>query len=527
MRKSALLSLLGLPALASCSFLLDFDALQQGSGGKAGSGSAATGGSGAAAGMGGGGSPAAGSSGNGAGESGEGGMSGKAGSATGGNAGSGTVDCPDECFHDDPCLRGGCDSDGSCLTGSVLGLAHDGFDATIPADVHFRTTMIGGDDAFFLSSFAQNGDEPEVTFYRLDGAQDDFTTIGTLGGLDIGNVAAPASAAGLAVQPLSGVVHAFVAIKNSDLVGARVFHVLLNADDPPPPMPVGSREQGYWEVNPYNSPVALQIGTRTYASWINADQTVAITNGDLSPTMLDPPSVLSAGTTATTLSLLSSTDDQPYVLYTAAGGGVFVERPELAPLELSECQAAPGNYLSSSATFTNLPGFSLSSWTKFAPASGSEEGYLTTTGRAIFCGPDGCAADAAACPASSSNNLVRNPSAVIVKRPGDPPGRREVVQALPAIGVDEEGATAWLVLIQQTLDFDPERPLENGATLAEIAPALTLAEQPALEGNGFRGPDLPAVAFVPPDRFAVAWTQPAASTGDELRIQRFKMCLPD
>jgi hypothetical protein len=145
----------------------------------------------------------------------------------------------------------------------------------------------------------------------------------------------------------------------------------------------------------------------------------------------------------------------------------------------------------------------------------------------LVCSEDGCAADMAECPANSASNLVRNPSTVIVRRPGDPLGRREIVQALPAIGVEGGGATAWLVLLQQTLDFDPQRPLENGATVAEIAPPLALVEQPAVETNDFRGPDFPAVAFVPPDRFAVAWTQPAAAAGDELRIQRYKMCLPD
>jgi hypothetical protein len=33
---------------------------------------------------------------------------------------------------------------------------------------------------------------------------------------------------------------------------------------------------------------------------------------------------------------------------------------------------------------------------------------------------------------------------------------------------------------------------------------------------------------VPPDHFAVAWTQPSLTAGgpDELRLQRYKMCLP-
>jgi hypothetical protein len=515
-RRYRLISLLAVPGLASCSFLLDFDALQEG-GGVAGSGTAATGGSAARAGFGGGGSPAGSG---GTSNSGEGGATG----ATGGTAGSGvTPECPEECFHDDPCLLDGCNTDGSCVTGEVIGLAHDGVDETIPADFQARVTMVGGDDAFFLSSLAVNGDKPEVTFYRLDGTENDFGAIGTIGGLNIGSISDPVSAAGLAVQPITGAVHAFIALNSSDLLGARVWHLLLNVSDPPRPMPVGSVMDGYWPNNPYNYPAAIQIGNQTYAAWLNADQTIGLTDGQMDTV----PKRLSAGTPATTLSLVSSVDGQPYVLYTAEGGGVFVERPELAPIPIPECQPAPGNYISSSATFSNLPGFWLSSWTKFADATDSAEGYLTTTGRALLCGPDGCSADMTECGGNSSNNLVRNPAGIVVHRPGDPTGRMEVVQALPAISVEGEAATAWLVLIQQTLTFNPQRPLEDEAVLEEIAPALPLAEHPATPADGFRGPDFPVVAFVPPDRFAVAWSQPAATAGDELRVQRYKMCLPD
>src|SRR5690349_24730787 len=69
------------------------------------------------------------------GDSGEGGM------ATGGTGGSGGTsgapECPDECFHDDPCVKSGCDENGACLEGNVVGLALDGVDETIGADAHY------------------------------------------------------------------------------------------------------------------------------------------------------------------------------------------------------------------------------------------------------------------------------------------------------------------------------------------------------------------------------------------------------
>jgi hypothetical protein len=522
-----LLALLALPGLAACSFLLDFDALQQGSGGAAGLGTAAAAGNGAGAGLGGSGSPAGGSSG--AGEGGDGGLAGTptggsatGGSATGGSAGSaGSPACPDECFHDDPCLLDGCDDDGACVTGEVLGLAHDGVDATIPAEVHYRTTMIGADDAFFLSSFTLADNQREVTFYRLDGTAAELTTLGTLGALDIAGD--PVSAAGLAVQPLSGAVHAFVALNDRVEPGARVWHTLLNVEDPPRPVPVSSLLDGYFASNPFNYPAAVQSGNETYVAWINLDQSIGISDTQIGTV----PKRVSTNTSATTLSLLTASDGQPYVLYTVAGGGVFVERPDLPALEVTECQPAAGEYLSSSATFTNISGFWLTGWTKVAEETPSASGYLTTTGRALYCDTAGCAADMTECDDNSGSNLVRNPVTVIVHRPGDPAGRMEVVQVLPVITVEGDEATSWLMLSQKTLNFDPQRPLENGATVEDIAPPLALAEQPASAANGFRGPDFPAIAFVPPDRFAVAWTQPAPNVGDELRVQRYKMCLPD
>ena len=45
--------------------------------------------------------------------------------------------------------------------------------------------------------------------------------------------------------------------------------------------------------------------------------------------------------------------------------------------------------------------------------------------------------------------------------------------------------------------------------------------------ESFAGPDFPAIAYVAPAKIALAWLQPGDS-GDELRVQRYVMCLsPD
>jgi hypothetical protein len=491
MSTRALSVLLVLPTLASCSFLLDFDSLQKGSGGSAGMGAGGGGGSA------------------GAGVGAEGGTG-----ALGPSGAGGGGECPATCFHDDPCLESGCDADGNCLTGKVTGLALDGVDKTIAANTHYRVTMIGGDSAFYLSSYATTAGKPEVTFYELDGTKRELTTLGTLGGLAIANTGDPVSAAGLAFQPVTGILHAFVAL--NDRVGshARVWHIVLGTQDNlPKPTAIGSLTAGYFADSPYNYPNALYLDSKPYSAWINADQTVSLTDG----TDLGTPSVLSAATKATTLSLISATDNTPAVVYTVAGGGVFVEKPSVAPVAVVECQPATGDYLSSSAAFTNIPGVWIDNFTKYA---GDPNPFLTTNARGIACSADTCGGDMNPCPADSEDNLARNPAMVIVHAPGDPTSLMQVVEAASFISSD--GTTATLVLTQQSTDLG-SKPLQSMAKTTDLGPPIELASMPTSADASFRGPDWPAVAYVEPDKYAVAWTEPAAN-GDELRVRRYRMC---
>jgi hypothetical protein len=44
--------------------------------------------------------------------------------------------------------------------------------------------------------------------------------------------------------------------------------------------------------------------------------------------------------------------------------------------------------------------------------------------------------------------------------------------------------------------------------------------------DDLRGPDWPVLAYLGPNRYLIAWIQPGEA-GDELRVQRFRMCLPE
>ncbi|HTQ03543.1 MAG TPA: hypothetical protein VMI54_06785, partial [Polyangiaceae bacterium] len=365
----------------------------------------------------------------------------------------------------------------------------------------------------------------EVTFYRLDGvstdATNDFMAIATLGGLAIAGTGDPLSAAGLAWQPVVGIVHAFVALEDKVGMGARVWHVVLGPQSNlPKPSAVSGLTDGY-SASPFVYPSALYAGNQPYAAWINADGSVALSDGTSAM-----PQKLAVGADATTVSLLLYDDNtSPAVLYTLGGGGVVVEAPGIPPNPLAECQPAPGDYLSSSATYTNIPGVWLGGWTKYG------SGYLTTNGRALWCSAAdmksgmGCRSDTNPCPDDSEANLARNPATVVVHRPGDATTLMEVVQATPVITTDGTNITASILLTQQSVDLGPV-PLQSKTVTKSIGDPITLASAPTTSDD-YAGPDWPAVAFVPPDRFAVAWTEPAAAgPGDELRVQRYKMCLP-
>jgi hypothetical protein len=501
------------PALAACSFILDFDGLTEG----------------AAAG-----SAGAGLAGNGGGESGKGGSGGKGGTggegglSTGGVAGEsageggegGGGDCPPSCDDEDPCTVDSCTSTGACRHEPATGLFLDGVDERIPADTHYRVTIASASDAFFLSSFSAEGTEREVTFYRLDAeASDDaLSEVATLGGLDLGGVGAgdPLSAAGLAVEPALGLIHGFIGIADRVGMGTRVWHIVLDQEFAPQlRMPV---DASYWSGSPYNHPAAINLRGDIYTAWITEDLTVRLAGGRLAA-----PATLAATTPATTLTLLGTASGDPVVLYTEESGGVTLESPSMAPVDIPECQPDAGAYTSASATDTTIPGFWLTSWTKFGSAAATDEGFLTTDGRGVGCSDMGCLLDEMNCSANSASNLVRNQALLTGVRPGDPNGLVTFVQALPLLlpGTEEGEARAVLGLVGARVDFG-RVPFMNEPTSAPLGDPVNVSDLPTTAPD-FRGPDWPVLAFVPPDRVALSFIEPG-SDGDDLRIQRYRVC---
>jgi len=502
------------PALASCSFILDFDDLTGGEAGRGGTAGAGTGGDAGTGGKGGKGGKG------GVGGGGTSGSAGEGGESTGQGGEGGTIECPPSCFDDNPCTVDGCTTSGACIEETVVGLVLDGVDERIASDAHHRVTMAAAPDAFFLSSFSTVAGEPEVTFYRLSAVDtaDALTEVGKLSDLGLGELGAaePLSAVGLAVEPGLALVHGFVGIADAVGGGTRVWHIALDMNFVPRMRtPVAP---SYWSASPYNYPAAINLRGDIYSAWIAEDRTIT-----LASPVLATPVTLAAGTQASTVTLLGTARNNPVVIYTAEGGGVALESPDFAALAVPECQPLPGAYTSISATDTTIPGFWLAGWTKFAPASGGEEGYLTTEGRGIGCADMGCLLDEQDCSANSTMNLVRNQAAVMGVRALDPNGLVTLVQALPVLGVTPgtDEAIGALALLASRVDFGTV-PFEQPPTITALGEGVTVSETPAPPPD-LRGPDWPALAFVPPDRVALGFIEPAAG-GDELRVQRYRVC---
>lgn len=475
---ACLLAILIVPTLSSCIALLDFDELSAGSGGAAGSGAGG----------------------------------GDAGGPEGGAGGA--PECGD-CDDDDPCTVDSCevvDGTPTCRNDYTVGLALDGVDEAYPAEKHHRVTMVGGPDAFFFSVFSEEGGERDLQLFRLDadGAESELiASLASVGLLDAGRAV---SAAGLAIDDSIGLrLHAFVGVEAVG-GGARPWHVVFQGSnwDAAVQIPEGD---SYYAADPRQHPVAANIGGDIYGAWLTEAQTVELSGfGDAVHTF-------SADTQATTLGLFATRENEPAVVYAGTGSGVFLENITGADATtvtpISECEPAEGQYLSLQTVPLGLAGFHFASWTK------ANADLLVNESHVITCGADGCFADMT-CEAPGA--LTRNSAAVTAKIPGESPSVVHYVVAAPflAPGDAADSVEAGLSLQFARIDFGDD-PLMDQAMFEELGTAFEVSRM-ATEAPLFPGPDWPAVSYVAPNKVALAWIEPS-DAGDELRIQRYQMCL--
>ena len=500
MSQPSRLLLLGLcltPLLASCVFLLDYDELQSGSGAQAQGGSGAQGGSP--------GSPAEG--------------------------GAGGAMCG-ACDDGDPCTVDVCDETGEtpeCVNEPTLGLKLDGFEQVLEAEQHVRVSLVAGADVFYLAALEVNKTVPSVHLYRLAADGTELEPVGEdlLSALPIEGT--PVSNVGLAIDPTLGLaVHGFVAIKPKlgDLP-PRVFHVVNRGGETTTNL-VG---MSYRADNPWTFPQALAIGNRVVGAWIQEDGTIAVQEiGALgAPATFGDPTL-----PATTLALLSTAGDEPAVMFTSQTNdgaiGAFVETSGQNRTQITECQPAPGGYLSSSVISTQLPGIWLGNFTEGGDDGG--DGYLTSGGATLVCDSnDMCTPVTDTCEPGDLANSIRNVSGATVRFDTDPAGIIYSVLALPQLALKAGSDTeieAKLSLGLGRVDFSEAG---NGASTTiggDAQGLMEIAHQDTDEALGFAGPDWPAVGILPSEQVAVAWIQRNVErSGSELHVQRYRMCLPE
>jgi hypothetical protein len=493
--------LLPLPlALSSCMFLLDFDELQHGEG-------AATGG---------GGTSASGGVGGAAGDTGTGGFAGVP-----GGGGEGGAACSADCVEDaDPCTAVRCVDRGSgpeCLREPRQGLVLEREYPAIIANRHYQLSMVAGSSEFYLSALSSDGVASDAAVYRLGVAEDaELSEAARLGALAAAG--APLSLPALAIDESSGLlIHAYVALKDLVGAGARVWHVLYDADfQALARTPVGA---SYFQ-NPnleaqLHRPDARKLGDAVWGTWINADGSITVDNAS----NLRQFQLGSSAIPASTVALLATRANQPAVLYTGAAHGAFLQTEAAGQAAVNECQKSDGFYYGAVAAPTSLAGLWFASWTK------SGAGYLTTESKVALCGPTGCAADTA-CDASEAQNFTRNIALATVHLQGDPAGvlyYLDVVPALVPMGTDQISASINALLIR--MDFGTSATLTQPPQTSQIGEPILISSQITTEAEGFRGPDLAAAALIGRTA-AIGWVEPLPDGRDQLRVQRYALCLP-
>lgn len=90
----------------------------------------------------------------------------------------------------------------------------------------------------------------------------------------------------------------------------------------------------------------------------------------------------------------------------------------------------------------------------------------------------------------------------------------------PYVKGTEVGIDLQLIQIDfNSSNLDPGQRTKNVTT-----DPVSLVKGTAGPNNA--GPDWPAMVFLPPDHLGIAWIAPGDASGQELRVERSKICFP-
>jgi hypothetical protein len=195
---------------------------------------------------------------------------------------------------------------------------------------------------------------------------------------------------------------------------------------------------------------------------------------------------------------------------------------QLLPISLGACDASPGTLTNALTTHSLVDGIWLGGWTKTKTSGG-----WVTEVKPLICGTSSSGVaclGSLTCQADDAQyDGVRNPAITFVRNVigNDPAGRVYEIMALPYVNTQINEAGIGLQMLQ--VDFDTSTADASVRSTPITQNPVPVVKMPP--GTNNAGPDWPAMAFLEPDRLGIAWIQPAA-TGQELHVERHKVCFP-
>lgn len=488
-----------LPLLSACAFLLDFDELQRGNaaGGKDGGG----------------------------GQSNGGGRAGSAGSEEAGpsggadSGGDGSATCPTGCDDSEPCTVDTCEASG-CTHTYTPGISADGLSEVLRAKTFHRATLSAWNGSFYLSALKSTASGTEVALHAFDakakgiGAGKDLTSLANFNGL------VPVSAAGIAGGSSALVLKLFVAMGQALGAPAQVWEVTVD-----PALGINGAVPAAVDDNYAAAatvyPVAWTPSDKeVWVAWPGATAGVFLHRATAPAEAAgSAPRFGAAGGKVTDVAPLAA-GSVPGVLYLNARPMVEAVGQAIA-LPLAGCDAHPGTLTSATSAFTQIDGVWLAGWTKTL-STGSTVAEM----KPVLCGvgtTPGCIGSPKCDASDQSYTGIRNPAALFLTDVNNPMVGR-VYEAIALPFLDIANAKVGLGLQLTELDFDVTGPdASEKATPVTTSPVPLASGAP---GPNNSGPDWPALAFLPPDRLAVAWIEPGDAGGQALHVERHKVCLP-
>ncbi|MCA9639253.1 MAG: hypothetical protein H6718_23820 [Polyangiaceae bacterium] len=472
-RTSQLALLVSALALGACSFVLDFDGLQDGNEQAAGgSGGTSSGGSGGTAGVGG-------------------------GTACG------------VCDDKNPCTKDSCDTSGEAPTCvfEPQEMVPDGMSVTQPLDEVHNINLVSAGGKFYLSRFAREGGKDDLTLWTF-GRSGDATTFqegarfstlrqGTpLAGFE------PASGAGLLalVENLTTNIYITLAARQQANQDADVW--ILALDENLELITDGAGQLSttlskFAVPDLTRNPILWQTGNTVNVGWLTRLTALFFPLDD------SMRSYSMAAATGQRLAPLDDGNGHPGMLV-VTDNEVRTQIEDGTPVIVPSCITDKSLPVTGAGSVRVLGNYWYTWWSR---AQGNNAVSDITT---LACGAGGCLASTCGSDGRSGSPGVRNPDFAVIQREIEP-SVLNILGAIPNLST----SPAELDLTLSRLRIDAGKP--NPEVLASTNIPIVDEEGP---------PDSAKIAVSGEDKVAVAWIQ-RRSGGAALRVERYLMCYPD